>query len=86
MKMDTKNTNHIAGSKRKAGEIAGCHRNSDTNNKKEIQDGFSWWTNLMLGSDNPSSSQIIVKKVAEKQVEKPDTQTTKDHDDCRSKP
>ena len=43
----------------------------DDVNKKEIQDGFSWWTNLMMGIP-AQSKQIVVKKIQEIKIDKVD--------------
>lgn len=50
---------------RKDEENHGTHHHS---NKKEIQDGFSWWTSMMVGLD-PKATHVIVKKVSQNKVE-----------------
>ena len=47
-----------------------CHGNTANNsvNKKEIQDGFSWWTSMMVGVD-PKASQVVVTKVCQNKID-----------------
>ena len=45
-----------------------CNGNNESINKKEIQDGFSWWTNMMVGM-NPKASHVVVNKVCQNKID-----------------
>ena len=69
---DTLATSNKAGKRKldtRGDSSSGCHGNTDDNsvNKKEIQDGFSWWTSMMVGVD-PRASHVVVNKICERKV------------------
>lgn len=70
------------GKRKLADNHSSSHGNADDSvNKKEIQDGFSWWTSMMVGAD-PKASQLVVNKVCQNKIDLSSKGANKG-DDCK---